>query len=180
MVRVRPYRRGGWEVDITFRLPDGSMYRDRRKAPVSSKSGAQRWGQDRERHLLQHGRPEPKKEVPTLEQFAPRFLDGYARANRQKPSGITAKDSIIRVHLIPQLGSKELDAITNEHVQGLKRHLADRAPKTVNNVLTVLNMLLKKAVEWNVVERMPCAVRLLPIPKPSVGFFDFDEYEQLV
>src|SRR5439155_8078094 len=69
---------------------------------------------------------------------------------------------------------------TNEHVQGLKRHLADRAPKTVNNVLTVLNMLLKKAVEWNVVERMPCAVRLLPIPKPSVGFYDFDEYEQLV
>jgi integrase len=180
-VTIRPYRNGGWEVDLTFRLPDGSTHRERRKAPVSSKSGAQKWGQDRERHLLQHGRPEPKMEVPTLEHFAPRFVDGYARANRHKPSGITAKESIIRVHLIPSLGSTELDAITTEQVQDLKQRLADRSPKTVNNVLTVLNMVLKKkAVEWDVIERMPCAIRLLPIAKPSMGFYDFDDYEQLV
>jgi integrase len=47
-------------------------------------------------------------------------------------------------------------------------------------VLTVLNMLLKKAVEWDAIERMPCNIRLLPIPKPSAGFYDFDEYERLV
>ncbi len=45
--------------------------------------------------------PEPKKEVPTLEEFAPRFLDGHARANRQKPSGIVSKESILHHHLIP-------------------------------------------------------------------------------
>jgi hypothetical protein len=55
------------------------------------------------------------------------------------------------------------------HVQNLKRRLHDRAPKTVNNVLTVLNVLLKKAVEWNVIDRVPCVIRLLPIPKPSAG-----------
>jgi integrase len=27
---------------------------------------------------------------------------------------------------------------------------------------------------------MPCTIRLLPIPKPSTGFYDFDEYEALV
>src|SRR5712692_5847626 len=146
MVKVRPFRRGGLEVDITFRLPDGSMYRERRKAPVSSKSGAQRWGQDRERHLLQHGPPQRKKEVPTLELFAPRFIDGHARANRQKPSGIAATESIVKWHLLPALAAKHLDAITNEQVQKLKLALAHRAPKTVNNVLTVLSTLLKKAV----------------------------------
>src|SRR5207249_3171585 len=52
--------------------------------------------------------------------------------------------------------------------------------KTTNNVLTVLNVMLKKAVEWDVIERMPCTIKLLPIPKPSVGFYDFDEYERLV
>jgi hypothetical protein len=78
-VIVRPYRRGGWEVDITVRLPNGSRWRERSKAPVSSKSAAVRWGEDRERHVLQHGLPQPKKEVPTLEEFAPRFLDGHAR-----------------------------------------------------------------------------------------------------
>jgi integrase len=50
----------------------------------------------------------------------------------------------------------------------------------VNNVLTVLNILLKKAVEWDVIDRMPCMVRLLPIAKPSAGFYDFDDYERLV
>lgn len=89
-----------------------------------------------ERHVLRHDVPQPKKEVPTLEQFAPRFLDGHARVNRQKPSGIVSKESILQGHLIPSLGSKTLDAITTEHVQDVKRRLGDHASKTVNNVLT--------------------------------------------
>jgi hypothetical protein len=36
--------------------------------------------------------------------------DGYARANRQKPSGIAAKEMIVRVHLAPTLGKTPLDA----------------------------------------------------------------------
>src|SRR2546428_6398409 len=64
-VRIRPYRTGGWEVDVTVRLPNGSRHRERSKAPVTSKSAAQRWGEDRERHLLQHGPRQAKKEVPT-------------------------------------------------------------------------------------------------------------------
>jgi hypothetical protein len=135
-VIVRPYRRGGWEVDVTIRLPDGSRLRERSKAPVSSKSAAHRWGEDRERHLLQRGPEQRRKEAPTLAEFAPRFLEGYAVANRLKPSGIVSKESIIRVHLIPLLGSKKLDAITNEHVQRLKRQLVDHAAKTANNVLS--------------------------------------------
>jgi hypothetical protein len=107
-------------------------------------------------------------------------MDGYARANRQKPSGIAAKDTILRVHLIPALGIKRLDAITNEAVQRLKHDLRGKSVKTVNNVLTVLNVLVKKAVEWDVIERMPCNIRLLPIPKGSAGFYDFDEFERLV
>src|SRR5687768_1280511 len=130
-VKIRPYVNGGWEVDIRVLLPDGRRIRERKKAPGSSKSGADRWGHERERHLLQHGLPQPRKEVPTLEAFAPRFLDGHARANQQKPSVIATKDSILRVHLIPLLGALRLDTITTERVQGVKRHLAARAPKTV-------------------------------------------------
>ena len=50
----------------------------------------------------------------------------------------------------------------------------------MNNVLTVLNTLLKKAVEWEVIDRMPCTVRLLKAPEGAVDFYDFDEYERLV
>jgi integrase len=177
---VRPYKAGGWEADITIRLPDGSQYRERKRASRFSKSAAQRWAEDRERYLLQHGPPAAKKEVPTLEAFAPRFVDGHARANRHKPSGINSIESILKWHLIPTLGPKRLDAITNEQVQRLKLVLIERAPKTVNNVLTVLSTLLKRAVEWGELQRLPCAIRLLPNPKKTMGFHDFEQYERLL
>jgi integrase len=47
-------------------------------------------------------------------------------------------------------------------------------------VLTVLGVLLKKAVEWNVIDRMPCTIRLLKVPKASMAFHDFNDYEKLV
>src|SRR5690349_20893853 len=141
-VKVRPYRSGGWEVDITFRLPDGRKHRERSKAPVNSKSGALRWGQDRERHLLQHGPDKSRKEIPTLETFGQRFIDDYAVANRQKPSGIAAKRTILNLHLVAAFGAKRLDTITTDDVQRLKHRLRNHAPKTVNNVLTVLSVLL--------------------------------------
>src|SRR5437773_2219597 len=56
---------GGTEADICVVLPDGKKYRQR-KFTLPSKSAAKLWGHDRERHLLQHGPPQQKKEVPTL------------------------------------------------------------------------------------------------------------------
>jgi hypothetical protein len=77
MVTVRPYKRGGWEVDLRVVLPDGSEHRQRRRAPVSTKSAAQRWGEERERYWyreLTQPTPEPvEKEVPLLESFASRL-----------------------------------------------------------------------------------------------------------
>jgi integrase len=179
-VKVRPYRRGGWEVDIRIVWPDGTAGRERRRAPTSSRSGAVRWAEARERHLLVRGKPVLKKEVPTLAEFASRFLDRYARANQQKPSTIVGKESVLRVHLIPLLGAKKLDAITNEDVQALKSRLRQRAPNTVNRVLNVLSTLLKKAVEWSLIDHMPCTIPLLVVPTVSVGFFDFADFERLV
>jgi integrase len=87
---------------------------------------------------------------------------------------------ILRVHLLPALGHKRLDAIKSEDVQRLKRNLEAKSPKTVNNVLAVLSVLLKKAVEWEVIAHMPCTVKLLPVTKGSTRFYDFDEYERRV
>ena len=78
------------------------------------------------------------------------------------------------------LGGKKLDAIGNEDVQRLKHHLRNKAVRTVNNVLTVLNTMLKKAVEWQVIDQMPCTVRLLKVTQGAIDFYDFDEYDSLV
>jgi hypothetical protein len=48
-VKLRPYETGGWEVDIRVQLPDGSVIRERKKAPATGKTAAQRWAEARER-----------------------------------------------------------------------------------------------------------------------------------
>ena len=183
-VTIRPYVNGGWEVDIRVELPDGSIIRERKKSPSSARAAAQRWGEARERVLLVDGKPkrapeEEVPEIPTLKEFAPRFVDGYAKANRLKPSGIEGKQSVLKTHLIPHLGDKRLNEIRTEDVQTLKSALGDRAPKTVNNILVVLSVMLRAAVDWGVIAKLPCVIKLLPTPRKEASFHDFDGFERL-
>jgi integrase len=176
-------------VRIFLKQTDGRKIERRYKSPVSSKSGSRRWGEARERALLdeivRHGHLESldKEEVspptPTLREFAPRFL-ANCEADRHKPSGIADKESRLRKHLVPLLGDKRLDAITNEEVQQLKHVLRDRAPSTVNNTLSVLSRLLNAAVELGVIEEVPCAIRQVRRQESEALFWDFAEFDRLV
>lgn len=194
-VKIRPYRTGGWEIDIMIRLDNGQRYRERRKAPVQSKSGALRWGQQRERHLLAHGpapatpaktttssglEVEPKKEVPTFAEFAPRFIEGYAKANRHKPSTIEGTEKNLRVHVLPAFGDKRLDELTQEDVQRFKGERVHLANKTVNHNLSLIRCMFAAAVDWGVIERMPVELKRLKATKTTMDFYDFDEFEALV
>jgi integrase len=188
-VTIREYtksKRVGFEVDIRFEWPDGSDFRRRCRAPVSTKSQAIAWGRAREVELIRSGKQEPvaptpqPEEVPTLKEFAPRFVDGYARAEKQKASTIDTKERILRKHLMPILGSKRLDEITNEDVQKVKVALGKRSRKTVNNVCNVLSKLLNVAVEWDVIPRRACTIKLLKVDNPTPRFYEFDEYVRLV
>jgi hypothetical protein len=93
---------------------------------------------------------------------------------------IAAKETVLRVHLAKAFGDKRLDEISTEDVQRLKAALVERAPKTVNNILTTLSVVLKTAVEWGVIERVPCSIKLLKAPKGDASFHDFEEFERLV
>jgi integrase len=42
------------------------------------------------------------------------------------------------------------------------------------------NAMLKTAVAWGVIERVPCVIKLLKVPKSVASFYDFDDYERLV
>jgi integrase len=50
----------------------------------------------------------------------------------------------------------------------------------VNNVLTVLNVLLKAAVEWKVIDQSPCTIRLLKTPRAEADYHEFDSFDRLV
>jgi integrase len=186
-VKLRPYRGGGWEVDIRVRLADGRMYRERRKSPVESRSGSRSWGEGRERHIISHGpvrKPTRQKtearSVPPLAEFAVRYIEGYSRANREKPSTMQTKQCHLRTHLLPMFGDRRLDELRQEDIQRLKGRLSSRSAKTVNNVLTTLSTMLKTAVEWELIADMPVRIKQLKVTAPEMDFYDIDEYERIV
>jgi integrase len=154
------------------------------KAPVSGRSAALRWAQEREGQILaQKGRrPKEARLVPTVAEFKPRFIEGHVKANRLKPSSAEAYESIFRTHLEPEFGSMRLDAIGDELVQRFKGELVEdgMANKSINNVLTALSVMLKRAVDWKVIDAMPCRIRLLKWDRGEVAFYDFAEYRRLV
>lgn len=194
-VTIRPYTKGkdGWEVDLVIVWPDGKRHRERKRAPVTSKSAARRWGEERERYLFQRGpaavrrgrrgkgaAPDEEKEVPTLAAFVPRYIDGYCRANQQKPSTIHAKQGRLDRYIVPLLGDRKLDEIRQEDVQRIKSSMAHHKPETVNHALGALSSLLRTAEEWGVIKLMPVRIKRLKVPESPHAYYDFDVYEDLV
>jgi integrase len=167
-----------WIVDIVFEHADGRLERIRKVPPVQTKRGAEAYERQLRAELLN---PSPKrKEVPTLVEFAPRFIERYAMANKQKASGIASKEDVLKSHLIPMFGSLKLDQISSESVAKLKARLRDRSRSRTNNVLSVLSKLLKVAVEWGVISALPCTIKLLKVSNSTPRFYEFDEYARLV
>jgi hypothetical protein len=115
-MKIREWTRGkrvGFEVDIRFTYPDGAPFRRRIKAPVESRSAAKRWGEAKERELLMRPSPvlleqqeeERKEVVPTLREFGPRYVDGYARANKQRPAASTRRSGSSSCTSTPSSGT---------------------------------------------------------------------------
>ena len=147
---------GGWlQVDIRVRLPDGTRYRERSRAPVQSKSGARRWAEERERYLALSGPKQPKKEVPTLEDFESRFISEHVEANQLKPSTAASYKSRLKNHIRPNLGRLRLDEIDKQSEQRLKAAMKQFDPGTINDTLAVLSRLLNCAAEWGVIGSAP-------------------------
>jgi len=186
MVKVRQRKgRKGWQVDILLRLPDGTRLRERVKPPVSTYSGALRWGQQREATLLSQGGRKPvaaAREVPTLGDFVEQFM-AYSKTNN-KPSTVHAKEWLLRVHLVPAFGAMRLDAIGPEELERYKAAKLDEGyeKKSINNHLTALRKLLNLAVEWNKLDRAP-KVRAFKLGRNIVEedeYLTFEESERFL
>jgi integrase len=93
---------------------------------------------------------------------------------------VECKIRFYRKHIEPALGQLRLDEIDDQQVARLKGRMAGRAPKTVNNTLSILGKALKVAVSWKVIPGLPCTIRLLKTAKPVVEFYEATEYERLL
>lgn len=98
-----------------------------------------------------------RRAEPTLEEFAPVFLKRYAKLEN-KPSEYDSKESRLRVHLVPEFGALPLSQITSGRIADYVSELVDEdeiKPKTINNILTVLNVCLQLAKEDGHIAALP-------------------------
>jgi hypothetical protein len=176
----RDARDGKWRYRKTINLPDRRKLRISGTPPVSTKVGAEAAERKHiERALTSPAGPTPK-EVPTFETFAEEFLEKYV-AVKNKPSELGTKRSIFRHHLVPFFGAKKLDQIDAELIADYTSAVlkTKKAPKTINNHLTVLRRLLAIALKWGRLHRVP-EIDWLKAPKPPYDFLDFSEAKRLV
>jgi integrase len=172
--------RSAWCVDVDFKAPDGSgSRRIRETSPVNTRRGAEDYERQLRNSLLAGTYGKKRDTAPTLEEFSKAFLE-HADTNN-KPATRSAKDGILRNHLLPALGKKRLDQIGAEEVERFKAAKLKEGikPKTLNNFLTVLRKLLALAVEWGRLDKLP-RVKWMRAPAAEFDFLTAKELEQLL
>lgn len=118
--------------------------------------------------------------VPTLTEFADRFLREYVPAHN-KPSEQRNKRQVLRRHLLPHLGKLPLDQLTPRRIdQFTTRKLEEGlSAKTVHNMLTILGRLLTVAHEWEVIPSRP-KIRKPKLPVSPFDFLNAEESQKLL
>ncbi len=180
--------REGVEVDVVVCRANNERIRERKMLtgplPEDARRAAVRrgeaWALERHAYLMQHGKESVEaRVVSTLAEFAPRFV-ADARANRQKPSTIETKESVLKVHLLPAFGPFKLDQITQAKLSAFKASLGHLKAKSVANILGVLSALLRTAIEWEEIGEMPCRIKLPKFYSGAVRFYEPETFEGLV
>ncbi len=172
-----------WYADITIQPPHPKAgTRIQKAAPINTKEGAKQYEREILIALSRREWFQPKEEeLPTVEQFADRFLTDYAEIHN-KPSEVRSKESILRCHIVPALGKKRIDDVTTADVARLTSKLKKgRSNKRVNNCLTVLGKMLRTARDWDIIspQNVP-TIQFLKTQTSGFDFLDFDETEQFL
>lgn len=116
---------------------------------------------------------------PTYADFAREWHARYAPAHYSPAMRLTSAD-VLRIHLVPGLGSTRVRAID---VQTIETYKADRlkvvCAASVNTHLSILGASLRCALEWGVIKSRP-KIRYCKKVPPPFDFFGFDEAERLL
>lgn len=171
--------RGRWWVDLRHRLR-----RYRMKSPLDTRAGAEQY-EATLRAALARGediaaRPAPPARETTLAEFAAEWFETYVKVNN-KPSSQRAKRFYLDGHLLPAFGARPLSSIRTEDVERYKaqKSASGLAPKTVNEHLGTLGLILRTAREWGVAAAEP-KLRPMRVPPSTPRFLSAEEADRLV
>lgn len=176
-----------WIVDIEYTATDGTKYPRIRRVPRdNTKVGAER----KEREIIQELEAGTwgKKKVKsmTFATFAGEYLKECVNPGTSKPSTVQMKNTVITAHLVPHFGKMRLGEIDKRAVEAFKKarlaHVLEwgdsYSPRTINNHLATLRVMLRTAVEWDYLPEAP-EVKLLKLDdQEDFQFLDFEDADK--
>ncbi len=159
--------------------------RIRKRGPENSKAGAQAY-ESVLRQKLARGESvdglDKKSELQEQKfaEFAWPWFNTYVETNN-KPSEISHKKYILRLHLIPFFGTRPINKISGLQIEEYKAKKVREGltNKTINNHLTVLRKCLNTAQDWFDLEKIP-KISQLKVPPYKVDFLLKEECELLL
>ncbi len=171
---------GPWIVDIDMELPSSRTKRIRKVSPIQTRRGAEEYERELRMSLLAGEHKSQDTRPQTFREFREVFMRDYVNAGN-KASELTAKSSILRLHLGPMFDNrllKEIDeSLINRFVKGqLNQGLK---AKTVNNQLILLRTILGCAMDNGLIDKLP-KIRKLRVAAERVEFLNDEEKKRLV
>jgi integrase len=121
-------------------------------------------------------------ERQTLTQFLTRWLEDSARVST-RPRIHERYAELIKLHIVPVLGSLRLEKVTPAHVQKLiNQKLAEGlSPKSVRHVRGVLATALGRAAKWGMVARNVASLTDAPkVVRKEMRAFSPDEAQRFI
>ncbi len=110
------------------------------------------------------------------------YIDQYLKYCKTNKAKSTYKREIQAIkHLKISFGNLSLAKIDNKCIEDYKSIRIDQglAPSSLNRELTVLSAILKKALEWNFIEKVP-HITILKLPKRPPNFLSIEEVQRLL
>ena len=95
-------------------------------------------------------RRQEKRAIPTLAEFV---RDRYLPHAQDTKRSWKTDETMLRVHIVPALGSKPMDTVTPEHIAALVQSMKGKAyaPGTVNRAVILLRFMFNLARKWKIV-----------------------------
>ena len=173
------YREGTrWVAKVTVEVPGGRQVRRKRSARTQQEA----------RDALRDLRREAAAGVAgakgaTVAQFLADWLTHVLPARGVAHVTVVNYETVLRVHVIPALGTVRLDKLRPEHVDGLLRTMAEtgKARNTIMRARAVLMMALTHAERRDLVLRNVARLAIVPpAPKRETRSLTADEARRLL
>lgn len=200
-------RNGRWAYRVVVRMPDGSKRRISGVPNIDTKADALTEETAHIKRTLEGPKPEENL-APLFKDFVVDWLKTQPKVAGNRASTIEQKTLHVKRHLVPALGEKRLDEITNRVISDLIATLREKiagsgrketrvrkksayelarekgprplSPRTVRKIIQTLHKALTTAVEWDLIPALPHFPRWEKMAGAEFAFYQRAETDRMI